>query len=170
MLSLGNDRKHQAKNQKRTESHPVSPRHRRVYSKRVFLSAKESDPHRIGGTKSGVGRSCPPCRRSLAKSNRNYHKKGKLKSQEVLLLGFLVGMTGFEPATSCSQSRRATICATSRKILNFASVETSRRASGCCHQNGALRSLFGQRPSFFLASSATGGARKRPHLRYIPKY
>ena len=26
----------------------------------------------------------------------------------------LVGMTGFEPATSCSQSRRATNCATSR--------------------------------------------------------
>ena len=29
----------------------------------------------------------------------------------------LVGMTGFEPATSCSQSRRATICATSRFIV-----------------------------------------------------
>ena len=28
----------------------------------------------------------------------------------------LVGMTGFEPATSCSQSTRATNCATSRKI------------------------------------------------------
>ena len=29
----------------------------------------------------------------------------------------LVGMTGFEPATSCSQSRRATNCATSRNII-----------------------------------------------------
>ena len=29
-------------------------------------------------------------------------------------IGFLVGMTGFEPATSCSQSKRATNCATSR--------------------------------------------------------
>ena len=32
----------------------------------------------------------------------------------------LVGMTGFEPATSCSQSTRATNCATSRKSIKFA--------------------------------------------------
>ena len=34
---------------------------------------------------------------------------------------FLVGMTGFEPATSWSQTRRATNCATSRKykIVNL---------------------------------------------------
>ena len=31
----------------------------------------------------------------------------------------LVGMTGFEPATSCSQSRRATNCATSRLFSCF---------------------------------------------------
>ena len=30
---------------------------------------------------------------------------------------FLVGMTGFEPATSCSQSTRATNCATSRNYF-----------------------------------------------------
>ena len=30
-------------------------------------------------------------------------------------------MTGFEPATSCSQSRRATICATSRFCIEFLS-------------------------------------------------
>ena len=32
---------------------------------------------------------------------------------------FLVGMTGFEPATSCSQSTRATNCATSRLNIKF---------------------------------------------------
>ena len=31
----------------------------------------------------------------------------------------LVGVTGFEPATSCSQSRRATNCATPRNSLNI---------------------------------------------------
>ncbi len=30
---------------------------------------------------------------------------------------FLVGVTGFEPATSCSQSKRATNCATPRNII-----------------------------------------------------
>ncbi len=32
-------------------------------------------------------------------------------------LGFLVGVTGLEPAASCSQSRRATNCATPRNIV-----------------------------------------------------
>ena len=31
----------------------------------------------------------------------------------------MVGMTGFEPATSCSQSRRATNCATSRSLIHY---------------------------------------------------
>ena len=53
-------------------------------------------------------------------------------------------------------------------LFGFLSFSRSRAASGCCHQIGSLCSLFGQRPSFFLAASAAGGARKRPHLRYIP--
>ena|GEM_PF-5752146 len=85
------------------------------------------------------------------------------------------------PACSRYQSRRATVLANLFAMYNaphpeilycflfgFLSFSRSCAASGCCHQIGSLCSLFGQRPSFFLAASATGGARKRPHLRYTP--
>ena len=41
----------------------------------------------------------------------------KEKTTTRAIFSFLVGMTGFEPATSCSQSTRATNCATSRNTL-----------------------------------------------------
>ncbi len=38
----------------------------------------------------------------------------KKKSCDFKITGFLVGVTGLEPTASCSQSRRATNCATPR--------------------------------------------------------
>ena len=49
----------------------------------------------------------------LARCSQQIRRRQRKKSIKMMLL--LVGMTGFEPATSCSQSKRATNCATSRK-------------------------------------------------------
>ena len=54
-----------------------------------------------------------------------YHLDKKTSTAIVILYSiiitvlFLVEMTGLEPAASCSQSTRATSCATSRHILSF---------------------------------------------------
>ena len=58
---------------------------------------------------------------------------------------FLVGMTGFEPATSCSQSRRATNCATSRYILLL--LGKPRRRASCCDARRCLRCRATCQPS-----------------------
>jgi len=61
-------------------------------------------------------------------------------------------------------------CATSRlfNYLFFAVV----RCASCCGAQNLLLALatpnFDRSHSLFLALSATGGARKRPQLRYIP--
>ena len=51
-----------------------------------------------------------------AKQNRIDTSNKKENTTARVVFSFLVGMTGFEPATSCSQSTRATNCATSRNI------------------------------------------------------
>ena len=55
----------------------------------------------------------------FAKQNRIGTPSKKEKITARAIFSFLVGMTGFEPATSCSQSTRATNCATSRKYYFF---------------------------------------------------
>ena len=85
----------------------------------------------------------------------------------------MVGMTGFEPATSCSQSRRATNCATSRYLICFCVKQFLKNQSNVFSCSCPRASLASLSPScchsFFLASSAPGGARKRLLLRY-PKF
>ena len=53
----------------------------------------------------------------FAISFESTHQAKKEKTTARAVFSFLVGMTGFEPATSCSQSTRATNCATSRNTL-----------------------------------------------------
>ena len=71
---------------------------------------------------------------------------------------------------SCSQTSRATSCATPRlfNFIDFAAV----RCASCCRYRIALRrkllAFCDGCHSLFLASSPTGCARKRPQLRYIP--
>ena len=86
-------------------------------------------------------------------------------------LAFLVGVTGLEPAASKSQTSRATNCATPRyNIKLFYAVV---RCASCCNWGSvcariAHLPIAKLRHSFFLASSAPGGARKRPQLRHTP--
>ena len=69
---------------------------------------------------------------------------------------FLVGMTGFEPATSCSQSKRATNCATSRfwlLLLCFVSslqvgIEASARPVGLNTPSHSRCASLGRLASF----------------------
>ncbi len=79
----------------------------------------------------------------------------------------MVGVKGFEPPTSCSQSRRATNCATPRiKPVPACGARKNLRL--------AAPDFFDRCASFLLASSATGSARKtnpkqaRYQLRYTP--
>ncbi len=53
-----------------------------------------------------------PATTSITSRNVLFDKKEGKTAMEIPSV--LVGMTGFEPATSCSQSKRATNCATSR--------------------------------------------------------
>ena len=49
-----------------------------------------------------------------------HNKKGTLKGT----FSAVVGVTGVEPAASCSQSKRATICATPRSMYFFVSLDS----------------------------------------------
>ena len=49
-----------------------------------------------------------------------HNKKGTLKGT----FSAVVGVTGVEPAASCSQSKRATICATPRSMYFFVSPDS----------------------------------------------
>ena len=103
----------------------------------------------------------------------------EIKATSFNLSLFLVEVTGFEPATSCSQSRRATNCATPRSFfinLYFSLTCLPLLCSPSCGARFFLRDFslgFSDRcakPCF--ASSATGGAcrpcpnQARYQLRY----
>ena len=85
---------------------------------------------------------------------------------------FLVGMTGFEPATSCSQSTRATNCATSRSIKFWygRNDRIRRLACGLGHL-GIWQSLTViQHPRFrFATFDIVLPKHARYQLRYIPE-
>ena len=97
-----------------------------------------------------------------------------------LPVGFLVGMTGFEPATSWSQTRRATNCATSRKvkILNFCKWSNlwSRRFFETVSELGKIaesQQLQGFLPFSLSVEPVVGNLlpnQARYQLRYIPKH
>ena len=75
---------------------------RYAFGTRLPLLAKNSPPD------------CFLNAQTLSGSNSLYQKKNKPKPEGFDL--FLVGVKGFEPPTSCSQSRRAPNCATPRLI------------------------------------------------------
>ena len=114
-----------------------------------------------------------------------HHSKDKTATDKCRWL-FLVGVEGLEPPASCSQSRRATNCATPRYIfdcfvilLQFAGCHPRhpRFAPPCGSRNSLLAVRFAEfRPLHqqMLPSSATGGGRMccpkqaRYQLRYTP--
>ena len=85
--------------------------------------------------------------------------------------GFLVEVTGLEPAASCSQSRRATTCATPRYFyINFYLI--SLFSSLLCPPSCGSRNLFGSIVSLDIPTAAPKNARffcHRQRSRFLPK-
>ena len=116
-------------------------------------------------------RNTAKCRIALLCAQTN--KTGKAKAFPVLL----VEMTGLEPAASCSQSRRATNCATSRYEIVRWNCGILGFAASCGARNDLLAYCFTSfRPLCHpcLAVSSAGRARQRCpkqaryQLRYTP--
>ena len=84
---------------------------------------------------------------------------------------FLVEVTGLEPAASCSQSRRATTCATPRYFyINFFLI--SLFSSMLCPPSCGSRNLFGSIMSLDIPTAAPKNARffcHRQRSRFLPK-
>ena len=74
---------------------------------------------------------------------------------------------------SCSQTRRATNCATSRNsysIILLWQLSAALPVAVTASRFAGLLALCDGGHSLLLASSAPGGARKRPQLRHTTKY
>ena len=96
---------------------------------------------------------------------------------------FLVGVTGFEPAASTSQTSRATNCATPRSVKNIEFLSFFRKWSnmwsnhfykGFCKRAKCRKSQCLQGLSAFSASEYLGGGVLLPNvaryqLRHTPK-
>ena len=97
-----------------------------------------------------------------------FREKIKNSSEILDLRGILVEVTGFEPATSCSQSRRATNCATPRYSFVFVFMVLIRLFRALCFGRPlAVPASFIAKKSLEVsdrcawpccAESATGGA------------
>ena len=83
----------------------------------------------------------------------------------------MVEVTGLEPAASCSQSRRATTCATPRYFyINFFLI--SLFSSLLCPPSCGSRNLFGSIVSLDIPTAAPKNARffcHRQRSRFLPK-
>ena len=83
----------------------------------------------------------------------------------------MVEVTGLEPAASCSQSRRATTCATPRYFyINFCLV--SLFSSLLCPPSCGSRNLFGSIMSLDIPTAVPKNARffcHRQRSRFLPK-
>ena len=83
----------------------------------------------------------------------------------------MVEVTGLEPAASCSQSRRATTCATPRYFyINFYLI--SLFSTLLCPPSCGSRNLFGSIMSLDIPTAAPKNARffcHRQRSRFLPK-
>ena len=83
----------------------------------------------------------------------------------------MVEVTGLEPAASCSQSRRATTCATPRYVyINFYLLFLF--SSLLCPPSCGFRNLFGSIVSLDISTAAPKNARflcQRQRSRFLPK-
>ena len=83
----------------------------------------------------------------------------------------MVEVTGLEPAASCSQSRRATTCATPRYFyINFFLI--SLFSSLLCPPSCGSRNLFGSIMSLDIPTATPKNARffcHRQRSRFLPK-
>ena len=100
-----------------------------------------------------------------ARYNRAFRKR------HLFCLHIMVEVTGLEPAASCSQSRRATTCATPRYFyINFFLI--SLFPSLLCPPSCGSRNLFGSIVSLDIPTAAPKNARffcHRQRSRFCPK-